>query len=1049
MLISDVSIKRPVFATMLNLVLIVFGLFSLPRLGVDQYPDVDFPVVTVSVVYPGADPESVEQRVLSPLEDAVNGLAGVETLTSTAYPNLAQIVLRFKLEKNGDQAAQETRDKVFAAVSQLPPEAETPIVQKFDVGGAPIINLSVSGADIPFARLSQIANDVVKPNLERIDGVASVSAAGIREREVQIYVDRERLAGFGLTPADLADSLRQQNLDMPAGKIQTASSYWSLRLKGRLANGDQVSQLPIISRAAIGNLRIADVAVVKDTIAEEQTAAFIGKTPTILMSLQKQAGSNTTAVAERARLVIARVAGQLPPGVKLEIVTDNSIYIKGSIDSVKLDLVLGAVLATFIVLVFLRDWRVTLISAVALPTAVIATFAFLASMKFTLNMMTTLGLSLSIGILIDDAIIVIENIHRHIMMGKSGAQAARDATSEIGLAVIATTFTICAVFVPVAFMEGIIGRFFYQFGLTVAFAVLVSLFVAFTLTPMMSSRLLKATDGHDKPRHPILLNLWEKIEAALVKTDTVYKQILTLALANRWKTFAVGMIALILSFFMLKFVPVAFFPKEDRSQFAITYRMKEGTTLESAKQQAAKLVEAVSSFPGIDKVVTAIGATRDKKPSIARLDVVLVQPTKRTYSQEQFLNRLREDVIPKFAVDDAEIELAEGNNGGGGRTQPMQFIFKSDNWPELVAFTAKVADFIRQNVPDAVETTTSKPKSKKEFKIEVDPSRAADLAVSTAQIGTTLRALFEGDKIGEIQDQGVTYDVRMRIDDKDRTSVQDIAGVTIPNRRGQPITLSALAKITEAEAPSTIERMDGQRQIAVLSGFRGKDLNKATDQVIAYIKANSPPDITMTLSGQTEIMKSSIAAMLRALGIAILLVYMILCAQYERYVAPLVIMAALPLSFTGAFGALLITGQIMSVFTMIGIILLMGIVTKNGILLIDFTLQRMNEGKTVNDALMEAGPIRLRPILMTTFAAGGGMLPVAVGHGIGGESRSPMGVAVIGGLLMSTMLTLIVVPCLFSLIEDWRDGRRSRREQRGSSGGKSRQPRTLQNVKIK
>lgn len=1017
MRLADISISRPVFATMINLVLIVFGLFALPRLAVDQYPKVDFPVVTVSVIYPGADPTSVEQRILNPLEDAVNGIAGLDKLSSTAYPSVAQLVLAFKLEKNSDQAAQEVRDKIFAAVGQLPDEAETPIVQKFDIGGAPIINVALTGEGVSYARLSEIAKDVIQPALERVDGVAAINTAGIREREVQIFVDRERLAGFGLTPNDIITSVQQQNLDLPAGKVQNETEYFSLRVKGRLANGEEVGRLPIIS-AMNSNLRVSDVATIKDAIAEEKTASFVGRKPTILMSVQKQSGSNTTVVADQARAVVAKLSKQLPEGAKLEIVSDNSRFIKGSIDSVKLDLVLGAVLATFIVLLFLRDWRITLISAMALPTAVIATFAFLEKMGFTLNMMTTLGLSLSIGILIDDAIIVIENIHRHLMMGKSGVDAAKDATSEIGMAVVATTLTIVAVFVPVAFMEGMIGRFFFEFGLTVTFAVLISLFVAFTFTPMLASRLLKG--GDHKPHQKQLLYAYDKIEDGLVWIDNAYRQTLSWCLDHRTITLVGGALTFVLSIVLLRFVPVAFFPKEDKSQFAISYTLPEGTTLDVTKVKALEISDALYKFPGIDKVVTAIAATRDAKPNKARMDVVMVEKDKRNFSQADMIDRLREELQPKYAVDGAEFVVQEAEGGGGGRTEPIQLIFRSDNWAELVVWTDKVTEYVKNNIKDTVDVASTKPKTAREYRIEIDPGRAADLAVTTAQIGTTVRALFEGDKISEIDDKGSSFDVRLRIDDKDRLSAADLSGVNIVNRRGQQITLGSIARIVPSDAPSVIERFDGQRQITVVANFKGKDLNAVSDEIQKYVDANMPADINLSLSGQTEIMKQAIFGMLKALGLAILLVFMILCAQYERYLAPIVIMAALPLSLTGAFGSLLLTGQVMSVFTMIGIILLMGIVTKNGILLIDFTMQRIREGKSVKDALLEAGPIRLRPILMTTFAAGGGMIPIALGHGIGGEARSPMGVAVIGGLLASTLLTLVVVPCFFAAMEDFR-----------------------------
>ncbi|HYX34904.1 MAG TPA: efflux RND transporter permease subunit [Oligoflexus sp.] len=1034
MILSDVSIKRPVFATMLNLVLVVFGLFALPRLAIDQYPDVDFPVVSATVVYPGADPETIEQRVLDPLEKAVNGISGLDTLQSTAYPNIAQLVLKFKLDKKGDLAAQEVRDKIFAVLSQLPDEAETPIIQKFDVGGAPILNISVSSETMNYGELSRYAADTIQPALERVNGVARIDTAGIREREIHILVDREKLSSMGLTPQDLMTAVQTQSVDIPSGKLKTSENTWSIRVKGKARDAAEIANLPVQLNGR--SLRVGDLATVQDTIAEEETAAYIGKTPTILLSASKQSGGNTTQIADDLRKNIDKLKQQLPPSVKIDIVSDNSTYIKGSIDAVKLDLVLGALLATLIVFVFLRDFWITLISAVALPTSVIATFAFIQSMGFTLNMMTTLGLSLAIGILIDDAIIVIENIHRHLAMGKNGPQAAKDATSEIGLAVFATTLTICAVFVPVAFMEGIIGRFFYQFGLTVAFAVLVSLFCAFTIAPMLSARLLKP--GDHKPHNPKALRAWYAVENSLTWLDNTYRSILQTCMNHRALTLLGGFGVFIFGIVLLvMFVPVSFFPKEDKSQFNINLTLPEGASLDATRKVAFDIVDRVQTYPGVNMVIAALAATGDKKPNKAKFDVLLIPKGDRSFSQAQLIQRIRDDLGPTYNANGTEFTVTEAGGGGGGRTEPIQMVFRSDNWEQLVTFTDQVKEHIKTNIPGAVDTNSTKPKVAQEFRVVIDQGRAADLQVSAAQIGGVLRALYEGDKVGEIESNGKTVDVRLRISDQDRISAADLGGISLMNRKGQLVTLGSIAQIQAASAPSAIERFNSQRQITVFSGFTGKDLRGAIGNIQAFAAQNMPAEVSVSLAGEAEVMADAITNMLRALAIAILLVFMILCAQYESYLAPLVIMASLPLSLTGAFGSLLITGQVMSVYTMIGIILLMGLVTKNGILLIDFTMQRMRDGLSVNAALLEAGPIRLRPILMTTFAAGGGMLPIAFGHGEGGEARSPMGVAVIGGLLLSTVLTLVVVPCAFSLVEEMKERWVHRRERKNAKGGGS------------
>lgn len=1009
MLLSDLSIKRPVLATMLNVVLVIFGLISLPKLAVDLYPDVDFPVVTVQVMYPGADPESIEQKILKPLEKELNGISGLKSLASQGFPNMGQLILQFNLEKDSDEAAEQVRDRVFGAVGDLPPEAETPVVRKFDMGGAPIMSIALEG-NRTIAELSAVGKDIVQPALERVDGVASVTPAGLREREIQIHIDREKLSSYGLSAQMIAGAVKSQNLDVPSGKIEGEQHYYPIRVNGKKKSAHGLSQLPVANARNV-NVRISDIAQVKDTIADEENAAFIDDKATILFAVQKQAGANSPEVADLVRAQTTLLQQSLPEGVSLSIVTDNSIFIKASLDAVKFDLIIGAILAILIVLLFLRDRRITFISAIALPTAVIATFAFMKMMGFTLNMMTTLALSLSIGILIDDAIIVIENIHRHLAMGKSGRDAARDATREIGLAVIATTLTLCAVFVPVAFMQGIIGRFFFQFGLTVAFAVLVSLFVAFTLTPMLSSKFLI---HHDEKLKANLF--FDSFNKSFNRLENAYKRLLKWCLYHRGLTLGLGFGIFVLSIVLLRFVPVAFFPTEDRSEFSIEYELPEGSSLEFTKKKSLALVDAVRSYPGISSIVTSVGASNDKKPNKASLSVKLVEKDLRSFSQFDLMNKLRTDLKAGFEQDGASIAIGMGDEGP--KSQPIQFIFKSDNWANLASFSDKVAQFTREHIEGAVDVTTTKPKAQDEYTVAIDAARAADLGLNPAVIGATIRGLFAGERLGSIDSEGQSIDITLRIADQNRSDVLDLAGILIPSERGALVSLNSVATIVPSSSPSTIERLDGQRQISLLSNFTGKDLNKAVNLITAFINDNKVPGVTMTLSGQAEIMKDAIVSMLEALLLAVLLVFIILCIQYESYSSPLVIMAALPLSLTGAFGALLLTGQVMSVYAMIGIILLMGLVTKNGILLIDFTLQKVGDGVPANDALLEAGPLRLKPILMTTFAAGFGMLPVAIGHGIGGEARSPMGVAVIGGLIVSTLLTLVVVPCLFSVLEE-------------------------------
>ena len=1011
MILSDVSIKRPVFATIINLVLIVFGLFGYGKLGIDQFPNVDFPIVLVQVIYPGADPKTIENKILEPLEKGLNGIEGLESLSATAYPNLGQVVLQFKLERNGDRAAQDVRDKISTLASQLPNEAEPPTVAKFDVGGAPIFTMTLSSETVTSARLSEMAEDIVRPALEQVTGVGRVDLAGQRKREIQVRIDRSKLQSFGLSPLSVQQAINMQNIDIPSGKVDNDRNLMRIKTQGTLASAQAIGQI-VIPMPSGQKIRVEDVATVMDTLEDEKGFATANGKSSIVLVLYKQSGGNTVAIADGARLKVADLQKRLPEGVKFEIFQDNSKFIKGSIDSVKFDLVLGAFLAIVIVLFFLHDWRATLISACAIPTSVIATFAFVQYMGFTLNIMTTLGLTLAIGILVDDAIVVIENIHRHLEMGKTPSLAAKEGTSEIGLAALAITLAITAVFVPVAFMQGIIGRFFYQFGMTVAFAVLISLFVAFTLTPMMSSRLLKA--HQTKPK------IFAPIESFLTGLESSYKKLLATALHFRWLTLGVGFLILVLSLVMLRFVPVSFFPKEDRSQFAIDYELPEGTSLQFTKQKAAVVDEFLRAYPGVKDVVMAIGANAQGKTNLARYDLNLVSTSERDFSQSEMVNRMREDLNAKFGTEGAKLSVQEASGGGGGRQEPIQVILSGADFAALSKYANSTRDWIKSNVDGAVDVVTTEPPVVDEVKVVIDPVRSADVGVSTAQVGGALRSMYEGEKVGEIEDKGSRYDVRMKVENFDSKSISDVSSVSIPNAKGSSISLTSIADIYVGKALSKVERRGGQRQILVAANFKGKDLNAAITKIETQVRSTLPDGVSLQFEGQAKLLKEAVGAMLSALALAVLLVFMVLCAQFESYLTPFVIMMSVPLAFSGAFGGLLITGKAMSIYAMIGLIMLIGLVVKNAILLIDFTLQRMREGLPLAEALLEAGPVRLRPILMTTAAMIGGMIPIAIGHGVGGEARAPMAICVIGGLISSTVLTLVVVPCVFSLVEGGR-----------------------------
>lgn len=1008
MFLSDVSIRRPVFATILNLVLIVFGIFTYSKLGVELIPSIDFPVITVSVVYPGADPESVEQKIIKPMEKTLNGIEGLDRYSAFAVPSLGQVTMVFKLGVNSQKAAQDVRDKL--GLITFPDEARTPTIFKLDMGAAPVLtySLSTSNKEVDLAAL---AKDRIKPALEQVEGVGSVDIVGLREREFHIKISREKLQAFGISPMQIAQAIQGQSLDVPSGKIENSEQVIRIRTEGVVKGLDEIRQMIIPMRNG-QKLRVEDIGTVIDTLAEEESYATYNGDPALVLLVRKQSGGNTVAIAKGARQKVADLKSGLPKGTELNLARDSSVYIESSLDSVKIDLVLGALLAVIIVFFFLHDWRATLISAMAIPTAVIGTISFMYSFGFTLNMITSLALTLSIGILVDDAIVVIENIYRRLQLGDTPWEAARKGTAEIGLAALAITLSIVSVFGPVAYMEGIIGRFFYSFGVTIAVAVLLSLFVAFTLTPMLGSRLLK--EGHGEP--PSFL---KPIARGLKAVDDFYRAALQITLAHRWKVVFTGIGVLVITMALFRLLPVSFFPKEDQSELSLNYKMREGTSLAAAKREMIKVDDWMRrKVPGIASTIMTIGSNQEKKANQTNFSIKLVPKQKRSFSQTEMSLYLREALTKKFVKPGESIEVSEAGMGGGGQ-KAIQLILMGNDYNKLFSMGRELREELAKQ-PGVVDANTSEPPLTDEFRLVVDPTRAADLGMNTAQIGTAVRSLYEGIKVGVLDDKGLEYDIRLKMDSAGTENVESLAGLSIPNSMGIPIPLANVATLTKAPAPSKIERFSGMRSLTISANYTGKDLQKVTKFLEKETRSRIPADMTFSTEGQGRMMMESLLAFVKTLLLAVVLVYMVLAAQFESYLTPFVIMLSVTLSFVGAILGLLLMGREFSMFSMIGILLLVGIVTKNAILLIDFTLQRMRSGMNVHDALLDAGPTRLRPILMTTFAMIFGMIPIAIGHGEGGEARAPMAVAVIGGLITSTILTLIVIPSVFSLFQGLR-----------------------------
>ncbi len=1021
MRLADISIRRPVFAAVLIGALMVLGLFSYPRVGVDLFPDVEFPIVTVTVTYPGADPASMESKVADPVEEAVNTMAGIKTLRSVNLESVTQVFVQFDLETQVDQAAQDIRDRVSSILPQLPDGIDPPKVQKFDVGAAPIMSVAVSGK-LPPRDLTKLADDVVKERIQRIRGVGSVELIGGREREIHILVRPGDLAGFGLTVEDVANALRAQNLDMPAGRFEEGSRELTVKVEGEVDDVAQIQEIvipgpPMPPGASDGRavattlVRIRQVADVVDGTEEARSWSSMDGASAVALVVRKQSGSNTVAVAQQVRAELEKLRPDVArAGGALSVPADWSTYIEHSINDVKFDLLFGGVLAVLIILFFLHDVRATLISAVAIPSSVVATFWFVEVMGFTFNNMTMLALSLSIGILIDDAIVVIENIYRHLSTGKRAREAASDATSEIGLAVIATTACIVAVFLPVAFMKGIVGRFFFQFGLTVSFAVAVSALVSFTVTPMLASRILREHSGR-----PALI--FRPFAWFLDHVDRVYRAILGWSLRHRAVTLVLAAFSLVAAVVLVSRVQSEFIPPEDRSEFQVNLELPVGSSLELTR----KFTEAVAGdlrahAAGVAHTFVTVGGGDQGQVHQAQINIQMSPRAERSFHQMEAMAWLHERYKDVENVTFSVVPI-NAVSGGGFRNQLVQFNVRGPDLDKLAEVTRNLVAELKK-IPGFVDLDTTHRTGRPEVTIQVDRERAGDLGVPIAAIATTLRHLIAGDKVSELKEGLDIYDVTMELPERQKAGIESLSNLKVRSQSGQLVDMSNVVRVQPESGPAAIERQARQRQITVLANLEQSlmPLGQATQEVLKASTKVVPASLTSDFAGMAEVMAESFQYMGLALMLAVVFVYMLLAAQFNSFVHPFTIMLSLPLSVVGAFGALYISGFTLNIFSMIGVIMLMGLVTKNAILLVDYTNTLRERGLPLREALLEAGPVRLRPILMTTAAMVFGMLPVALALSEGGETRAPMAVTVIGGLLTSMLLTLVVVPVVYSLL---------------------------------
>ena len=1015
--LSGVSIRRPVFTSMVMVGLVVLGLFSLRNLPIDQFPDIEIPVVSVTTVYPGASPETIEREVSERLEQAFNPVQGVDGITSISLEGVSQIIVEFDLDRDADDAANDVRAKIATVRAELPADIEEPLVQTFDPAAQPIVSLALSSNELPIQQLTSLADEDVRRTLEAVPGVGEVQVAGGLAREIRVDVDPARLQAQGVSVNEVIGALQAQNLEVPAGRVERGTGEQLVRVIGRIEDPRQFDAIVVANRGGTP-IRLGDVATVQDATEEERSVALVNGERAVALNILKVSGANTVEVAEGVIETVEEIQAELSAGTELQVIRNNAVQIEHSVNDTLFELVLGAILTVVIVMLFLNDGKATVITALALPVSVIAAFILMGVLGFTLNIISLLALSLSIGILIDDAIVVIENIVRHREMGKGYFESAADGTKEIFLAVMATTLSIVAVFVPVAFMGGIIGRFFFQFGMTVAFAVLVSLFVAFTLTPMMAAHWgvdPHVEGGHAPSKNPLkrgisAFNRWFDRQAR------GYSGIIEWALGHR-KTTIFGALGLLIgSFFLFPLIGGGFLPPQDQSQFVVQFETPDGSSLSYTREKADQIATAVRELPGVDYTYTTVGAGQTGTVTSGEVFVSLVGTGERDASQAELQAEARETLAPIFGVTTSVLDAG----GLGGATAPLAVEVRGPDVAGLQALAQAVEAEVA-GLPDVVDVRNSLGQPRPEYRIDVDRDVANELGLTVGGVAGTVRPVLAGQDVTTWQDPtGEERDVVVQVAPAFRQSVEDIARIPIATPAGGAVPLSQIARIEEGTAPSQIDRNRLQR-VATISGSPapGLSVSEATAAIEVRLDAmDIPAGYSVGFGGETEQLAETAGYVIQAILLAIILIFLILASQFESVTQPFAIMMSLPLSLIGVLLALLLTNDTLNMMSMIGVILLFGLVVKNAILLVDNANERRREGVERFRALAEAGQVRLRPIIMTTLAMIAGMLPSALALGEGGGFRAPMSRAVIGGLITSTILTLVVVPVAYTYFDD-------------------------------
>jgi len=992
------AINRPITTLMYVLTLVIFGLLSFESMPSALYPNIDFPIVTIKTIYPGAEPTTIESQVTDKIEEAISQIGGVDSITSTSSDGISIITVKFFLERNIDEATNDVRDKVSAV--ELPRDARAPLVSKLDIGGAPIINVFLTAKNGTLKNLMLFADEKAKPALQEIIGVGGVNIIGYRDREIKIFPSIDALNKYGITILELKNSIENENVKIGGGKLITDKNEYILKVQADAPTVQDLQNIQIKN-----NIRLKDVASVKDTLSDASSYSSYNGTPGVMIEIQKISGTNTIEIVKRVKKIIPVLQKMAGKRFGVQTLQDTTPFIINSLEDVKFDLIYGAILAAIIIFIFLRNFTITLVSALSIPTSILGTFALMNFMGFDLNKMTLIGLTLAIGIIIDDAIVVIENIYKKMESGMGKFEAAYEGTKEMAFAILAISAMLLSVFLPVSNMSGIVGKFFESFAMTVGFAIIISYTIALSFIPSFSARILHKDES----------KLYTMTEPLFVSIDKFYTKLLKIVLRFKVSTLLFVIAIFIGSLALFPKIGMDFIPKEDKAEFAVKLKAHPGISLQEMIRESKKVEESIKKNKNVVFTTLSVAYDAAKEKNKALIYVKLTPKSSRKLRQEQIIQNTR-NILKPYSKEMFITAAAIPNIKGAGVSVPYQIVLKSDSFKSLQKAKDNLVAYLKAK-KGFVDIDTNLDEPKPQYDIHILRENANRLGISASQIASAIATAFSSDiEISHFEENGKQYNITLRFDDAHRKSLNDLKKIQLRAKNGDLVFLDGLIHIKKGASQATIYHYDRQRQVTIYADLFGLDLGGAVNYTKAKIEKLLPTDVSYRFTGFAEEMGKTAKAFGVAIGLSVILMFIILAILYESLIQPIIIMFALPLSIIGVMLALYISHLHFSLFVMIGFMLLMGMVGKNAVLLVDFANMAIKNGKNADEALLEAGEKRLRPILMTTFAMVFAMLPLAFGDGLGSETKAPMALSIIGGLISSMILTLLVVPAIYRII---------------------------------